>query len=392
MIRPFVYGKPVAKPYFVNREAETQIILDSIISVKYGASTNLAVLGQRRVGKTSVIKNVIAELEDEKTIIPIFIDCLSMPSMRRLSNVITENAKRSYTEKTGDIKYAEKLSKYLKKSVSELVSKISEFDASVSSYISIKLSLQESETDERIIFENALNYLEQLGDSKDVYFAVFLDEFSEIAEKWGDEFIKLFRTVVQHQTRTVYILSSSAMTFMNDLVYSSRSPFYRHLKPIPIGPLPHEIAEKYVSGRLNLVEYSITGEALTRILELTNCLPDYIQRMGDILLDITERESINEYDVERAYEDVFITLDPTFNLLFTKLSENSDTYADIVVATASFDKPSLIAKDVGMPVSSLYYYMPYLINLGIIEKVKKGQYKLIDPIFRDWIKNKFKLI
>ncbi len=391
MIRPFVYGKPVTKPYFVDREKETGLILDQIKSVKHGASMNLAVSGPGRVGKTSIIKNVMMEFEDDKEIIPIFIDCLSMPSVRRLSNVIVEDAKASYVEKTGDTNYASKINDLIKKSVGEIISKVAELDVSMSSYLSIKLSLQEPETDEDIIFENALNYLEQLGKSKNVYFAVFLDEFSEIAEKWGDEFIKQFRTIVQQQTRTMYVLSSSAMTFMNDLVYNSRSPFYRQLKPIPIGPLPQDVAKTYVTDRFSLVGYSITDEALKLMLKLTNCLPDYIQRMGDMLLDISEDMMIEESHVKQAYEDVFITLDPTFNLLFTKLSENSTKYPDIVVASARFSKPSLIAHDAGIPVTSLYYYMPYLINIGIIERVKKGQYRLIDPIFRDWVRNKFRL-
>ncbi len=80
MIRPFVYGKPVTKPYFVDREKEKELILDQIRSVKHGASINLAVSGPRRVGKTSIIKNVMMGFDDKK-IIPTFIDCFSMQSM-----------------------------------------------------------------------------------------------------------------------------------------------------------------------------------------------------------------------------------------------------------------------------------------------------------------------
>ncbi|MGP8336878.1 MAG: hypothetical protein ACT6FC_01395 [Methanosarcinaceae archaeon] len=91
MIRPFFYGKPVTKPYFVDRKKKTGLILDQIRNVKHGASTNLAMLGPRRVGKTSIIKNVMMEFEDDNQIIPIFIDCLSIPSMRHLSNFIAED-------------------------------------------------------------------------------------------------------------------------------------------------------------------------------------------------------------------------------------------------------------------------------------------------------------
>ena len=122
MIRPFVYGKPVTKPYFVDREKETELILDQIRSAKHGASTNLAVFGPERVGKISIIKNVMIEFEDDKEIIPLFIDCLSMPSLRRLSNVIAEDAKASYVEKTGDTNYARKINDLIKKSVGEIIS------------------------------------------------------------------------------------------------------------------------------------------------------------------------------------------------------------------------------------------------------------------------------
>ena len=352
---------------------------------------NLAILGQRRVGKTSLIKNVMAGVQDDEKIIPIYIDCLSMPTLRRLARVISEDAKASYIEKTNDTKYVSKINDMLNKSVSELLQKMSGVDISISSYISLRLSLQEEKTDEQTVFENALNYLEYLGSSKDVRFVVFLDEFSEIAERWGNDFVKLLRTIVQQQTKIMYVFSSSAITFMHDLVYSNESPFYRQLKTIPIKTLPQKDANTFIIERLETVGYSINKEALAKILELTNCLPDYIQRMGDILLDIAENKTIDQTDVENAYENIFLTLDPTFNMIFTRLTDYSKIYSNILVSIAILDKPSAIAKDVGIPTSSLYYYLPHLINLGIIEKVQKGQYMISDPIFREWIINKFRL-
>jgi len=390
MERAFIYGKPVIGPYFTNREKEISLLLSQIESLKQGGSINIALLGQRRVGKTSLIKNTMLRFDNDAHVIPIFIDCMSMPSIRRLSMYIAESAKNNYSEKKKDTEYISGINHYLKKNLSDIFSRIPNIEVSITPYISLKLSIQEQK-DEQSIFEKSLNYLEQLAIQKDVYFVVFADEFSEIAMRWGDEFVRLLRTIIQQQTRVMYIFSSSAVTYMTDLVYNNKSPFYRQLKPVSIGPLPKKETKKFIIQRLHVVNHTISDNALEKMIKITNGLPDYVQRLGDIVLETSPNEEITEVDIENAYEEMFITLDAVFNLLFTKLTENSKVYSDIVVSIAQYEKAGQIANDIGVPVSSLYYYLPYLINLGIIEKVEKGKYKLVDPLFKQWIINKFRL-
>lgn len=390
MERAFVYGKPVINPYFTNREKEISLLIAETESLKQGVAINIALLGQRRVGKTSLIKNTMLRLKNDEQIIPIFIDCMSMPSIRRLSMYIAESAKNNYSEKRNDTEYIPKINHYLKKNLSDILSKIPEIDLSITSYMSLKLSLQEQK-DEQSIFERSLNYLEQLATEKDVYFVVFVDEFSEIAIRWGDEFVRLLRTIIQQQPRVLYIFSSSAVTYMSDLVYNNGSPFYRQLKPISLGPLPKKETKEFILERLQVVNHKISDSALEKMIKITNGLPDYVQRLGDIVLETSSNEEITEADIENAYEEMFVTLDAAFNLLFTKLTDNSKIYSDIVVSIAQYEKAGQIANDTGVPVSSLYYYLPYLINLGVIEKVNKGKYNLVDPLFKQWIVSKFRL-
>lgn len=391
MSRPFIYGKPVESPYFTDREKESGLLRAEIGNLVEETSINLAVLGPRRVGKTSLLKHVIRELEPEKKIVPLFIDCLSMPSVRRFSGVLAESAKTGYVEKTGDRAYLKKLHEHLKKSAVELLLKLSGLELSVASYLSIKISLEDPGTDEALIFETALNYLEELAKSRDVYFVVFLDEFAELAEKGGENFTTLLRTVIQQQKRVMYVFSSSAITYMNDLVYSSKSPFYRQLKPVFIGPLPEEHARRFIKERLALAGYSIEEQALNTMIEKSNSLPDYVQRLGDSLLDTAKSSMVTEQDILEAYEEIFVTLDPTFNLVFARLSENSKVYADILISSAKYSRPSRIAKDAGLLATSLPYYMSYLLNLGLVRKESPGRYGLVDPIFREWIVRKFML-
>ncbi len=391
MERAFIFGKPVSYPYFTNREKEMTILLNEIKMIRSGGAVNLAVLGQRRIGKTSLINNLISGIDKEEDIIPVFIDCMSMPSLRRLSTYIADYAKDNYIIKRSDQQYMVSMEKYLKKNISELLSKIPQIDLSIASYISFKISLEEKEVDQETLFENSLNYLETLGNKKDVYFVLIFDEFSEIALRWGDDFVKLIRTLAQQQERVMYVFSSSATTYMNDLVYNSTSPFYRQLKPITIGPLPEEDTRNFILERIQIAGRTIDDRALEKWIKLTNGLPDYVQRLGDVLLDITTHNMIEEEDIDNAYEEIFITLDPVFNLLFTKLSEKSQIYSDILISIAQYEQAAMIANDIGIPKSSLHYYLPYLLNLGIIKKPGKGKYELIDPLFKQWMINKFHL-
>lgn len=385
----FVYGQPVTKNHFTNRVKEIDRLYRDICIVKNEAFTNLAILGQRRVGKTSLIKNTIDLLDKDEQIIPLFIDCMSIPSMRRLSTYIADGAKNAYYKKTNDTEYISRVEQYVKKNIADFLSKFHEIDVSVASYVSFHLSIQSSSTDEQTMIEQSLNYVEQLAHRKNVYFVIFLDEFSEIAIRWGEEFPKILRTIAQQQTRVLYVLSSSAITYMNDLVYNSKSPFYRQLKPLLIGPLPQKEAALFIRERLKIASRTIGDEALNEMIKLTNGLPDYIQRIGALIIDSSENTEIGIDDVKNAYSSMFVTLDPVFNSLLTKLSENSSAYSDIVISTAKYKKRSKIAADAGIKANSIQYYLPYLMNLGIIEKTSKGNYEHVDPVFKQWILNRF---
>lgn len=387
----FVSGKPVSKPHFTNRTKEIKQLYNDIVIVKNGAFTNLAILGQRRVGKTSLIKNTISLLDEDEQIIPLFIDCFSVPSMRRLSSYIADSAKNAYSTKRNDAEYLSRINTYVKKNIATFLSKFNEIDISVASYVSLHFSMQDNSADEQILFEQSLNYLEQLGHKKDVCFVVFLDEFSEIALRWGDDFPKILRTISQQQTRVMYVLSSSAITYMNDLVYSGKSPFFKQLKPLFIGPLPAKETAAFVRSRLEIAGRTISDDAIDEIILRTSCLPDYVQRIGSSILSSTESLEITSDDIRNAYYDMLISLDAHFNSLFIKLNENASAYGDIVISIAKYAKPSKIAIDAGLKATSIHYYLPYLINLGIIEKTSKGNYEHVDPVFKEWILNKFQI-
>ncbi len=375
---PFKYGKPVTAPYFIDRESELEELYHDCSKVTAGGEINIALLGLRRTGKTSLLRNLIDNLKDDKKIVPVFMDCYGIPSRSTFGKQMGELIKDAYIEKTKDMGYKERIKSLVKKKTSDLLSRTSEMEISIANYLSIRIGLQEGGID---VWERSLEYAENIGKEKDVYFVMILDEFPDIAIRWGDDFVKRFRAVVQHQSRCMYIIAGSAVTYMTELVHSEGSPFYRQLKTVKLEKLPEDITRSFVGERLDMEE-----DAMDRFIDLTGGFPDYTQRLGYILFRRYGKEDLSLERLERGYEEMLDELQIEFKETLSRFNMKSGTYGDIILSLAYHKRASDVARDVNMPLSALPGYMDYLMRVGMVEKEKRGIYRLSDPVFNEWVK------
>jgi len=374
----FIYGRPVTGKYFVGREGEIEKIHGILSEIPVGGGNNLALIGLRRTGKTSLLKNLRFDFNG---IVPVFMDCYGIPSQGVLATQLVNAAIGSYVEKTGDGAYRRKIERAIKQKTADILSRISEAELSVTRYMSIRIGLKER-IDQQQLLDNALNYIETLAKEKDVYFVLMLDEFADVAIRWGVEWVKRLRGVIQHQERVFYIFSSSAVTYMTELVYSRDSAFYRQLTPIKLGPFTADVVKDYVRQRLLIGE-----ESLDEYVRLTGGFPDYMQRLGHIIMHTCGGRNVTLRDIKDCYEEMILDLDSEFRQLFGRLNEKSARYGEIILSLARNSRPSGIAKDIGMSQSSMPKYLGYLMSVGIVEK-REG-YHLTDPLFKSWIERNF---
>lgn len=380
--KDFKFGKPVLPPYFVNREEELNSLYNLTASIKEGSEKNVALIGLRRTGKTSLLKNLEERFKDDREIIPVFIDCYGVPSKMTFAKMMLEKVKKSYIVNAKDRSYGKKLSEFMKKKTSEWLAKISSVDISIANYLSIKMAFKEGMSED--IWIRALEFPENLGNEKDVYFVIMLDEFPDIAMRWKNDFIKQLRSVIQHQKRVVYILSGSAVSFMAELVQNRTSPFYRQLVPVRVEELPEGVARTYISERLNL-----EPKALSKYIKLTGSFPDYVQRLGHILGEHETKRKISIKDIDEAYNEMIWELDIEFLSTLRMLNNMSGIYGDILLAMARNNTLSKIAEEIGVDAAYLTRYFNYLIRIGLIRRVERGKYNLTDPVFKDWINSRF---
>jgi AAA+ ATPase superfamily predicted ATPase len=380
---PFMIGKPVTGVYFVNRERELGRLLALLRGVEKGGSSNSVLIGLRRTGKTSILENLAIKLESNPRVVPMIINCYGLAVKSRFAKLFVDTAAACYVQKTGDKAYLERLVKAISERAKAVRDRVSEVKFS-----EFTMRFRDKQTDEDTLIEDALHYVESLATDKSVHFVVMLDEFQDII-RWGDDTLKRIRTIIQLQKRVCYVLAGSATTIMRNLVYDRRSPFYRQLVEIPVKKLSEQTVKKFLKKRFATARIHPDSSQIDRITTYCGGYPDYVQRLGmELYLAAGQGGSINEERIDKAYEDMVLSLDGEFENYFAALSPLEREIL-LALATGSI-QPSQVAREVRKPIFNISKTLTTLMNYGIIERPMKAQYRIADPVFADWLNRRFK--
>lgn len=382
---PFIVGRPVIGEYFVDREEELRKLLALVEGVQKGASSNSALIGLRRTGKTSILENLEVRLGPNAQLVPVIVNCYGIAAKSRLAKVLVDKTIESYVRKTSDKAYLKRLTKTIGEAAKSAIDRVSEVK-----FTEFSLKLRDKTTEEDFLIEEALQYVESLAQEKKVFFVVMLDEFQDVI-RWGDDTLKRIRTIVQSQKRVCYVLAGSATSVMRNLVYDQRSPFYRQLVEIPIKKLDKMTTNDFLKRRFAVAKMRAADPVIGKIATLSDGYPDYVQRLGlELYLSVGPGGSITEEQVDGAYEDMIVSLDGEFENYFSNFSPLE---REILVALAIGKiQPSEVAREVRKPIFNISKTLTTLMNYGIIEKPMKGQYRITDPVFTDWLNRRFRPI
>ncbi len=379
---PFIVGKPATGDYFVNREKELQRLLSLAKGLEKGGSSNSILIGLRRTGKTSILQNLSLQLEQNRRIVPVMINCYGISSRSRFAKLVVDTTLASYVQKIHDKAYRTRILKLLGqkvKAAKELVSEVKFYEFS--------LKFRDPKTNEDDLIEESLRYVESLAEEKNVYFVLMLDEFQDIVN-WRENTLKRMRSVIQNQRRTCYILSGSATTIMHDLVYERRSPFYRQLLEIQVSKLPNDVVRTFVKDRFRSVKIKMGDPELSKMVTYCDGYPDYVQRLGlELYLHAGPGGSITESLIDKEYEDIVLGLDGEFENYFVTFSPLDK---EILIALVSGKiRTSEIAREVRKPIVNISKNLRILLNYGVVTRPLEGQYKMTDPVFNDWLRRRF---
>ncbi|NOR78811.1 MAG: hypothetical protein GQ523_10465 [Methanophagales archaeon] len=371
--------RPVKGERFINR----QELLDEMISElrDVESTTGYALYGKRRIGKTSVLKEVQRRLESEHKIVTVYfsvwdlIEFSVVEFCQRLSMDIID-AYRPYL----GLKYKAKelfqtpltmLRKLLDSSELKIVYNELEF-----------LIAKKRDIDKNLLVENALDLPEKLARSTGTKCILMIDEFPSISElksdsnKIGETIIKKMRTIFENWERTTLCISGSIRSTMKLSVLSSTSPFYRQLIIKEVKPFEREYTKELLSG-----DIEITEEGVDEIHNFSTGIPFYIQFIGKML----ERRKGASVELIKALEEEFLLEEG--DILFKEEFDNLSSKERLIAINIAkgCHTPKAIASAVGDNISNVNQFLTYLEQKGYVLKREKGYYILEDPVFARWL-------
>ncbi len=383
----FRTSTPVTDHSFFDREQELGQLSQAVQQLREGAPQWVALLGSRKVGKTSLLMELSRRCRDEETrfvILDSFEDgALSLGLFRRLALRVV------------DAFFASELGV----SVEALAARPADYQAALMESKQLPrlsralrtdlLGLAQMKADARLV-ELSLGLAERLASELEKWCVIAWDEFQELARlKSGTEreLLAVARAIWQRHQRTAYLISGSERSMMQELISSKASPFFQHFSPMELGPMPEVEAVRM------LVKSAPVGRAISetiarRAIALLGGHPFYLQLFGETLTAL--EPPYDESSVQQAIAELLFQRTGRLALYFARQHESAvgraATLAAVLDALAAGPaRLSEIASRIGASSGSTVRYLDRLGEL-VLHRREEALYELADPVFALWLR------
>ena len=305
MEKAFVYGMSVGGNNFTDRIEETKRI-----KLDFENGVNVILISPRRMGKTSLIKKVISEIDNPMLKI-VYMDIYDCRSEYDFYNRFAETIMKS----TGN--HLEQVMENIKRFLVRISPKIS-FSPEPNSEFSVSLGI----TPKDYSPEEILNLPERIAKEQGVRLVVCIDEFQQIGEFTDSLTVqKRLRGVWQHHQNVSYCFFGSKKHLMENIFQNRRMPFYQFGEMLHLKCIPTVYWVPFICSRFEKYGKKIAEEYASRICQVVKNYSSYVQQLAWNVMAETEKE-VNE----ESFEEGLKALLEQNSSLFIQQTEGLTTY------------------------------------------------------------------
>ena len=370
MGKAFVYGMPVGGDNFTDRIEETKRI-----KLDFENGINVILISPRRMGKTSLIKKVISEM-DSPEIKVVYMDIYDCRSEYDFYNRFAETMMKS----TGN--QLEQVMENIKRFLVRVSPKLS-FSPEPNSEFSVSLGI----TPRDYSPEEILDLPERIAKEQGIRIVVCIDEFQQIGE-FADSLTvqKRLRGVWQHHQHVSYCFFGSKKHLMENIFQSRRMPFYQFGEMLHLKCIPTEYWVPFICSRFEKYGKKISEEYAARICHTVKNYSSYVQQLAWNVMAETEIE-VNE----ESFTEGFNALLEQNSSLFIQQTEGLTTYQLNFIRLlcngihSGFNTQSVVEQYSLGSKSNVDRIKKCLIDRELITIEKEGVF-LADCVFELWFK------
>ena len=358
-MNPFPIINYIGSDYFCDRERETKEILSNI---KNGRNTLL--ISPRRLGKTSLVKHVFAQLRKWNCL---YIDLNNTSSVSDLLKVLTSALADASSKK---------------KTLRDFLSswKVSvEFDPYTGSFSAgmnwVKPSLEMKTIEELFAYLN-----------KEENIVIAFDEFQRITEYPESTTEGWLRGLAQKYPKIRFIYSGSHQRILKEMFNSHKRPFYRSADVIKLGLIEKDVYSAFINRQFKRGKKSFATSALAHLIyDQMEGKTAYIQEVCNHLFESDNLKMMDE-EIFRVIgslieknESHFITIKRGLTAIQFKVLWGIAKLEKLYLVTGSeMSKTSGVHNAV-----SIKKAIEKLLKIEVIysDSDEKGDYFTIDDIF-----------
>jgi uncharacterized protein len=377
----FQTSHPVVGPGFHDRTDEMQRLMGFVAELRAGANRWLAIIGPRKVGKTSMILELsrrIADVDfilvDTQEVSPPSLELFRTCALRVVDQVLGRELDNSLEVLAAA---GEELEAVLDASAT-----FTALSAPLKSTIRALARAEMTDDFARL----CLDLPERLAEALGRHIVIAIDEFQELAGLTrGADVLPIIRSTWQRHRRVGYVVSGSGRTLLENMITRQHSPFFQHFGLMYVEPFARAEAIALLTtdggpGR------PIPRPLAERAVTVLGGHPFYLQMLGEA---ITAREPpYDDAALKDALQDVLFSrtgrLALYLQLGFDRAVGRSTYLAAVLdaLATGALRMTDLAARiRVGTADTARY-----LERLGdVVRKRQDGRYELEDPVFGLWL-------
>ncbi len=380
--------KPVVGENFFNRDSLVSEMV-GVLSDK-GNNTGFALYGKRRVGKTSVFKQVFLKLQGNKEIVPVYFSLWDLveDSVFEFSRKLSQAILEAYSSRIGLSVKAVQLASLPVDLLKDFLNRL-EVNLKLKQDVELMVRLgSEKNVDYDTVLEKVFSLAEGLAKETNTRCVLLIDEFPSVMDlkngkKLGLNIVKKIRTIDEDLKLIVLNIAGSVRKTMSLVVLDEVSPFYKQLFVREVMPLEKKFVVELIVSNL---KKKISGDALEKIFSESRGLPFYVHILGKGL-QLRKEKSISS---ELVSEEITFFLQEEGNLLFQKdfnILSSREKVISVVIACSKVRTLTEISKKANLLPSQTSWFLNSLQEKSVLEKTGV-EYFFEDPFFEKWLERK----
>jgi Holliday junction resolvase/AAA+ ATPase superfamily predicted ATPase len=390
---------PVTGAQFFNRQVEFEKLDALVRDARAGVRRWLAVLGHRKIGKTSLLAEFLRRHPDELLCYVDAWECRASPVqffVQFLRSLIATVIRHRKAE--AEVGPMPALGGAFPASFVQAVARLGL--RSLDDAVQLHEELSSGEVSVggiRAVLGVPAALAAEIGEP----LIVLCDEFQELEKfaylkRFKGEFQDVFglvRTVWQAQQGVSYVVAGSRLQVMRQILLDETSPFFLHFEILNLGAFERKDTLKMLQELVGLEQQAAMSGTVERILDLLGDHPFYVRAVVQDVYAAMGRASGKATSLDEAFKEAFeaALFSPNGRLgLFMEqryrvVTGESSMLESVLRGFASPARITDVAERLHVRTGAVSTAVSALLTEDILEKRPDGLYQFTDPTFALWL-------